>query len=179
MRWNADHRACAAAVQPPLLRAGGLLTYAREWREAHGEQPAGDAASALPPYELESGNRLKLADLVNFLRQPVRYFFRQRLGVMFGDAALVGEDEEPFSLDALERYLLEDQLLADDGEDELPEQVAEQLTLRAARLAREGVLPIGLIGQQYQQQLVQALVPVRSAWLQLRQQYPLPAPRWR
>jgi exodeoxyribonuclease V gamma subunit len=27
------------------------------------------------------------------------------------------------------------------------------------------VLPIGLIGQQYQHQLVQALVPVRSAWL--------------
>jgi exodeoxyribonuclease V gamma subunit len=146
---------------------------------AHGEQPAGDAASALPPYELESGHRLKLADLVNFLRQPVRYFFRQRLGVMFGDAALVGEDEEPFSLNALERYLLEDQLLADDGEDELPEQVAEQLTLRAARLAREGVLPIGLIGQQYQHQLVAGAGAGAQRMAELRQQYPLPAPRWR
>jgi exodeoxyribonuclease V gamma subunit len=63
----------------------------------------------------------------------VRYFFRQRLGVMFGEAALVGEDEEPFSLNALERYLLEDTVLADEGEDELPDQVYEQLTRRAAR----------------------------------------------
>ncbi|WP_374359665.1 exodeoxyribonuclease V subunit gamma [Pseudoduganella danionis] len=168
------------ALQPFSRRyfeQDGLLTYAREWRVAHGEQPAGDAASALAPYELESGHRLKLADLVNFMRQPVRYFFRQRLGVVFGDAAQVGEDEEPFALDGLERYQLEDQLLADEGEDELPEQVAEQLTLRAARLAREGRLPIGLIGQQYQQQLVAGLLPVRSAWLQLRQQYPRPAPK--
>jgi exodeoxyribonuclease V gamma subunit len=39
------------------------------------------------------------------------------------------------------------------------------------------VLPIGLIGQQYQHQLVQALVPVRCAWLTLRQHYELPAPK--
>ncbi|MYM39294.1 exodeoxyribonuclease V subunit gamma [Duganella qianjiadongensis] len=165
------------ALQPFSRRyfeAGGLLTYAREWREAHGEQELA-AAAALPPYEIDPAYRLKLADLVNFMRQPARYFFRQRLGVVFGEAAQVGEDEEPFALDGLERYQLEDQLLEDVGEDEMLDQVAQQLTRRAARLAREGRLPIGLIGQQYQQQLVAGLVPVRSAWLQLRQHYPHPA----
>jgi len=165
------------ALQPFSRRyfeADGLLTYAREWREAHGEQEFA-AAAQLPPYEIDPGYRLKLADLVNFMRQPARYFFRQRLGVVFGDAAQVGEDEEPFALDGLERYQLEEQLLEDAGEDEMLEQVAGQLTRRAARLAREGRLPIGLIGQQYQQQLVAGLVPVRSAWLQLRQHYPRPA----
>jgi len=34
-----------------------------------------------------------------------------------------------------------------------------------------------LIGQQYQHQLVQALVPVRCAWLTLRSRYELPAPK--
>lgn len=166
------------ALQPFSRRyfeQDGLLTYAREWRVAHGELQQADAVTALPAFELDTSYRLKLADLVNFMRQPARYFFRQRLGVVFGDAAQVGEDEEPFALDGLERYQLEDQLLADEGEDELAEQVADQLTLRAARLAREGRLPIGLIGQQYQQQLVAGLVPVRSAWLQLRQRYPYPA----
>lgn len=166
------------ALQPFSRRyfeQDGLLTYAREWRVAHGEQQQAEAATALPAFELDASYRLKLADLVNFMRQPARYFFRQRLGVVFGDAAQVGEDEEPFALDGLERYQLEDQLLADEGGDELAEQVADQLTLRAARLAREGRLPIGLIGQQYQQQLVAGLVPVRSAWLQLRQRYPQPA----
>jgi exodeoxyribonuclease V gamma subunit len=111
------------------------------------------------------------------MRQPVRFFFRQRLGVMFGDAALVGEDEEPFSLNALERYLLEDTMLDDGAQPEAIGQVYDKMTERAARLAREGVLPIGLVGQQWQRQLVDALVPVRCAWLTLREHYPLPAPK--
>ncbi|MES2163509.1 MAG: exodeoxyribonuclease V subunit gamma [Pseudomonadota bacterium] len=166
------------ALQPFSRRYfedGGLLTYAREWREAHGEE-AGDAAGAeLPPYEIDDKYRLKLSTLTNFMRQPVRFFFRQRLGVMFGDAALVGEDEEPFSLNALERYLLEDTMLDDGAEAEAIHQVYDKMTEHAERLAREGVLPIGLIGQQYQHQLVQALVPVRCAWLTLRERYPLAA----
>jgi exodeoxyribonuclease V gamma subunit len=168
------------ALQPFSRRyfeAGGLLTYAREWREAHGEEIAEDEATELPPFDIDDKFRLKLGSLHNFLRQPVRFFFRQRLGVMFGEAALVGEDEEPFSLNALERYLLEDTLLDDAETPEEIDQVYDKLTQRAERLAREGVLPIGLIGQQYQHQLVQALVPVRCAWLTLRQHYELAAPK--
>jgi exodeoxyribonuclease V gamma subunit len=168
------------ALQPFSRRYfedGGLLTYAREWREAHGDATDAGESTALPPYEIDEKFRLKLGQLHNFLRQPVRYFFRQRLGVMFGEAALVGEDEEPFSLNALERYLLEDTMLDDADTPEELDQVYDKLTQRAERLAREGVLPIGLIGQQYQHQLVQALVPVRVAWLTLRQHYELPAPK--
>ena len=167
------------ALQPFSRRyfeAGGLLTYAGEWRSAHAgasETPAPELA----PYELEPAFRLKLAELANFLRQPARYFFRRRLGVSFGEPDLVGEDEEPFSLDALERYFLEDSLLDDTSVQEPIEQVRESLSLRAARLAREGVLPIGLVGQQWQRQLVEALVPVRSAWLALGARYQEQAPK--
>ncbi len=172
------------ALQPFSRRyfeAGGLLTYAREWREAHGDAVDGDASasasSELPPFEIDDKFSLKLISLNNFVRQPVRFFFRQRLGVMFGESALVGEDEEPFSLNALERYLLEDTMLDDGAEAEQIEEVYDKLTERSERLAREGVLPIGLIGQQYQRQLVEALVPVRCAWLTLREHYPRPAPK--
>ncbi len=199
--WQLDlhARSTEHALQPFSRRyfeAGGLLTYAREWRAAHAEAGQGgdgalsdalsdaqfdEAAPALtaglPPYEIDAAFRLKLLNLANFLRQPVRYFFRQRLGVMFGDSALVGEDEEPFSLNALERYLLEDTMLDDSGTPEPLEQVHACLSERAGRLAREGVLPIGLIGQMWQQQLVEALVPVRCAWLTLRERYPLAAPK--
>ncbi|MBC7858040.1 MAG: exodeoxyribonuclease V subunit gamma, partial [Burkholderiaceae bacterium] len=41
--------------------------------------------------------------------------------------------------------------------------------------AREGLLPIGLIGKEWQRELVDALTPVRSEWLRLRERYPLPA----
>ncbi|MEC5160576.1 MULTISPECIES: exodeoxyribonuclease V subunit gamma [unclassified Janthinobacterium] len=169
------------ALQPfsrKYFESGGLLTYAGEWRAAHGAAAAPDderAAERLPPFELDPNFRLKLNDLANFMRQPVKYFFRRRLSVAFADADLIGDDEEPFALNALERYLLEDTLLDDADAPEPQSEVRASLTLRAKRLEREGVLPIGLIGEQWQRQLVDALVPVRSAWLALCQRFPRPA----
>ncbi|WP_300759319.1 exodeoxyribonuclease V subunit gamma [Janthinobacterium sp.] len=166
------------ALQPFSRRYfedGGLLTYAGEWRVAHMEAAQQADQLALGPYEPDPDRRLKLGELASFLRQPVKYFFRQRLSVNFIDATTLGEDEEPFSLNALERYLLEDTLLDDGGAVEDLLDVRVSLQARADRLAREGVLPIGLIGQQVQAQLVEALVPVRSAWLSLRASYPLAA----
>jgi len=167
------------ALQPFSRRyfeEGGMLTYAREWRAAHGAAGEG-AQDALPRYELEPDFRLKLSELASFLKQPARYFFRRRLGVVFNAAEVIGEDEEPFSLDALERYFLEDSLLDDAGQAEQPDQVRQALDARAERLAREGVLPIGLVGRQWQQQLVDGLVPVRRAWLALGARFPQPAPK--
>jgi len=184
--WNMqkhdlEARTTEHALQPFSRRyfeEDGLLTYAREWRTAHGDDgEAVQPAAELPPFELDESRRLKLSALENFMRQPVRYFFRERLGVLFGDAAQVGEDEEPFSLNALERYLLESAMLDDGAEPEPLEEVRPRLAERAERLAREGVLPIGLIGQQWQQQLVEALVPVRTAWLSLRHMYRQAAPK--
>jgi exodeoxyribonuclease V gamma subunit len=181
--WNLDLASLTTehALQPfsrKYFENGGLLTYAGEWRAAHGAALAQDderAAERLPPFELDPNFRLKLNDLANFMRQPVKYFFRRRLSVTFADADLIGDDEEPFALNALERYLLEDTLLDDADAPEPESEVRASLTLRAKRLEREGVLPIGLIGEQWQRQLVDALVPVRTAWLKLCQRFPRPA----
>jgi len=166
------------ALQPFSRRyfeQGGLLTYAGEWRAAHSEAAAPQRME-LPPFEIDERFRLKLSMLAAFLRQPVKYFFRQRLGVVFAESALVGEDEEPFTLDGLQRYGLEDALLQDAGDDDDDEEKAlTSLTVRAQRLQREGVLPIGLIGDRVRDTLVAALLPVRQAWLRLRARYPHPA----
>ena len=175
-----DKRTTEHALQPFSRRyfeAGGLLTYAGEWRAAHAEmdQPALD--TALPPFEIDDKFRLRLNALLQFLRQPVKYFFRQRLGVVFGDAAQLGEDEEPFTLQGLERYGVEDAMLDDTGAPEDVDEVRAVLAARAQRLVREGVLPIGLIGRQMERQLIDALEPVRRAWVTLCHQYPHPAPK--
>lgn len=154
---------------------GGLTTYAREWRTAHTDKLAINEKAALPPFDMEQNTRLKLAQLARFVKQPVKYFFRERLGVIFSDELALGEDEEPFGLNALEEYHLADSLLDDEGSAEALHQVADSLRTRAARLAREGVLPIGLIGEQWQNKLVTTLTPVRQAWLELCQQFPYPA----
>ncbi|AZP13957.1 exodeoxyribonuclease V subunit gamma [Undibacterium parvum] len=161
----------------------GLTTYAREWRNAHHEitlgQPIAPDATlsgeTLAAFEVDKGYRLKLSELARFIKQPAKYFFRQRLGVMFNDEQTLGEDEEPFGLNALEEYARADSLLDDLGKPEAIAEVADTLSKRAAKLGREGVLPVGLIGSQWQNQLVNALTPVRTAWLELCQQYPYPA----
>ncbi|QYF92819.1 exodeoxyribonuclease V subunit gamma [Massilia sp. PAMC28688] len=178
--WDLDLRAITTehALQPFSRRyfeEGGMLTYAGEWRAAHGERQASD--TALPPFEPEADVRLKLDELRRFLRQPATYFFRRRLGVTVADAGVVGEDEEPFGLSGLQRYTIEDRLLDDQGEPEPLDQVRATLALRAERLVREGVLPIGLMGQHWQRQLVDGLVAPRTAWLALCTRYAQPAPK--
>jgi exodeoxyribonuclease V gamma subunit len=166
--WDLDlqERTTGHALQPFSRRyfeAGGLLTYAEE--------------APLPPYELEPDFRLKLGELASFLRQPARYFFRRRLGVAFDDPDTLGDDEEKFSINGFERYQLEDALLLDAGTPEAIGDVRTTLHARAEKLGREGALPIGLVGQQWQHQLVEALVPVREAWLRLVARFPEPAPK--
>ncbi|HZX26771.1 MAG TPA: exodeoxyribonuclease V subunit gamma [Telluria sp.] len=179
--WEFDPAAATTehALQPFSRRyfeGGRLHTYAGEWRAAHA---AGEREeTALPPYELEPGAALRLQDLADFLRQPARHFFRRRLAVVFGDSAQVGADDEPFGLDGLERYTLEDRMLEDEGAPEPLPAVRERLAERARRLAREGLLPIGLPGRAWEDQLVRDLTPVRTAWLKLGARFPETAPKF-
>ncbi|MGI4849115.1 MAG: exodeoxyribonuclease V subunit gamma, partial [Janthinobacterium lividum] len=170
---------------------GGLVTYAREWRIAHGAAQLGGAASSertgelpapaamlpLPRFELQAEQMLKLRELARFVKQPVRYFFRQRLGVVFSEIGLAFEDDEPFGPDALQEYHLAESLLDDDGVAEAIAAVPAALQRRAERLGREGLLPIGMMGRHWQERLVSTLVPVRTAWLQLCRRFPVPAPK--
>jgi exodeoxyribonuclease V gamma subunit len=179
--WDLDLAAMTTehALQPFSRRyfeEGGLPTYAGEWRAAHAAT-GGDIDAVLPPFELEGDYRLKLGELAQFLRQPARYFFRRRLGVWFADAAALGQDEEPFALDALERYFLEDDMLEDGAAPEAIEDVHASLSARAERLGREGVLPIGLIGRKWQEELIKGVAPVRTAWLALSARFREHAPK--
>ncbi|MGZ3181615.1 MAG: exodeoxyribonuclease V subunit gamma [Telluria sp.] len=179
--WGVDPAALTTehALQPFSRRyfeGGRLHTYAGEWRAAHAQAGAAESL-ALPPFELEPGESLRLKELADFLRQPARHFFRRRLGVVFGEAAQVGADDEPFGIGALERYQLEDRLLDDAGEPEPLHEVRQRLTERARALARSGVLPIGLVGKGWEDQLVHELEPVRLAWLKLCARFAQPAPK--
>jgi exodeoxyribonuclease V gamma subunit len=180
--WSLDLASITTvhALQPfsrVYFESQGLLTYAGEWRAAHAEHDE-QAEDELPPYELEPDYSLKLAELAQFVRQPARHFFRRRLGVSFAEEDVVGEDEEPFALDGLQRYSLEDRLLHDAGLPQSDEDVAATLRERAESLGRQGLLPIGRIGLQWQEELARELVPVRRAWLELVTRYPDPAPKF-
>lgn len=109
----------------PKAFEGPLLSYAREWLPAaKGEgQKAADFLSEkglANNHDLQI-NTLELKELHDFWRLPVKYFFNRRLKVFFEQYEEVIDDNEPFEIDGLLRYQLQDSLLShliEQGDDE-------------------------------------------------------------
>ncbi|WP_291992647.1 exodeoxyribonuclease V subunit gamma [Candidatus Accumulibacter sp. ACC003] len=86
-----------------------LFTYAREWRGGQAAKSVVDNDAPLPP--IDHPEPLSLRELVDFVKDPVRAFFRQRLGVRFEADDPASEDLEPFVLDGLGKWALQSELM--------------------------------------------------------------------
>ncbi len=87
---------------------------------------------SLPP-PADGPAPVTLLELERFLRHPIRHFVNARLEIYLGEAP-VEDDDEPFTLDGLERLRLRQRLVAD--------HLAGRPT-PTARLRGEGMLPHG------------------------------------
>ena len=193
-----------------------LFSFAREWRDGLVAQTAARrqqrVASTTVPHpsasELETeatspgggdpaslprltpivwDGELTVRHLVDFLRDPVSAFFRTRLKVAFETDDPIGEDQEPFVVDGLQTWALQDELIrrrgaaqralsfaatnAADAVDEHGQARdanadAMAVTLDAAvdaqlaRFTRRGALPIGAFGDAAAQALRAPLTPL-------------------
>ncbi|VVN97920.1 exodeoxyribonuclease V subunit gamma [Pseudomonas fluorescens] len=147
-----------------------LFSYAREWQLLH--QPSAEASElpALAAYHQEEP--LSLGLLQDFHRNPLRHFFSQRLKVFFEAAEVPLADEEPFVLDALQRYSLSDSLLeAALGHGDQPDQA---LAAQAKRLQGCGLLPMAGFGERLQQELIEPLPDLLQRYQQLLALWPTP-----
>lgn len=145
---------------PAYFTLGGderLFSHAREWRAGLLAQPAvGSEAAELAPWTFDGPLTLRL--LADFLKDPVRSFFRQRLGIHFEADDPVGEDEEPFALDALENWQLQNELiLAQKAALEAGGSREEALGAQLARMARRGELPAGHFADLAQERLAEPM----------------------
>ncbi|WP_095081787.1 exodeoxyribonuclease V subunit gamma [Pseudomonas sp. Irchel s3h17] len=147
-----------------------LFSYAREWQLLHEDRPHSQAPVLLDPYVQEEP--LSLAQLQDFLRHPVRHFFSQRLKVFFESAQAPLEDEEPFVLDALQRYSLSDSLL--EAALSHPDQPEQALQLQAQRLQHSGLLPMAGFGECLQRELIEPLPDLVQRYQQLLALWPTP-----
>ncbi|BAP41779.1 exodeoxyribonuclease V, gamma subunit [Pseudomonas sp. StFLB209] len=148
----------------------GYFSFAREWQALH----SGDAApleqtqlSAHDPQE-----PLTLALLQDFLRNPVKHFYTQRLKIFFDQAQAPLADEEPFVLDALQRYGLSESLLAAalldlDNSD-------QAMQSQAQRLQGSGLLPMAGFGTSMQAELIAPLPDVLQRYQSLLSRWPEP-----
>ena len=146
---------------------GDLFTYAREWQPAAGPAAAKAADARLPAQPRDEP--LTLRNLSDFLKDPVKAFFGQRLAVYFEADDPATDDVEPFELDGLARWKLQDELIRDEadararGEDGAAARAAtiEAITRRGelapgvfgARLAAELTTPMDKLFENYAQAL--------------------------
>ncbi len=146
-----------------------LFSYAREWQQLHNSLEPSDSATALEAYTPDAA--LGIAQLQDFLRNPVRHFYSQRLKVFFEAAQAPSPDEEPFSLDALQRYTLSESLLAAGMANVHSVDLA--LQSQAQRLQGSGLLPMAGFGTCLQAELIEPLPDLLARYRDLRVLWPI------
>ena len=180
--WGADAVIARTTEHPlqPFSRqyfepGSPLVTYAREWRAAH-DAPARAAWSPPSPqagaFAPDPDNPLSLPNLVRFLRNPVKAYFRARLSVVFDEDEEEDADEESWNVAGLDRHGLVHELLEQAPPDEQPDQLRLYLrrSLRQMRLA--GRLPISGMGEFALQRLDDTIWPMLATWAAILQRYP-------
>jgi exodeoxyribonuclease V gamma subunit len=146
------------------------FSYANEWQVLHQALEQQASAEVLGPHVQDEP--LSLGQLQDFLRNPVRHFFSQRLKVFFEAAEVPLADEEPFVLDALQRYGLSDRLLEAALAD--PDNTAQALADQAQRLQNSGLLPMAGFGECLQRELIEPLPDLLQRHQQLLALWPTP-----
>jgi exodeoxyribonuclease V gamma subunit len=133
---------------PDYFRPGGrLFSYSSEAfnaaraLSAPPRKPGPFISEEIPP--LETGmHHVRVEDLCSFFSHPARYLLKKRLGVSLEDQALALEEREPFSLEGLDRYWLENRVLAWLLEDRDPAVLMDLVR-------SEGILPHGNVGRRF------------------------------
>ncbi len=151
-----------------------LFTYAREWERGEAADSAGRGPEqALPPPVIDAP--LALGQLAGFLKDPVRAFFRERLGVRYETEDASGEDHEPFALDGLTQWALQDQLIHARLDALLHGQPGEDAVERQmARIRRRGELPFGALAGLTEKTLAEPLDAMFALYGEARTGWPEP-----
>jgi exodeoxyribonuclease V gamma subunit len=141
--WTHDGGlACDAPLQPLqafspkyFTQGSTFQTYADDWQRALLSSNASSAATAsneTTPSEA-APTELTLQHLQRLLRQPVEVFLVDRLRLRLDQPEEAAEEEEPFSLDGLEKYKLNQRI----AQAEDAQQAIDQLRL-SGQLAMAG-----------------------------------------
>jgi exodeoxyribonuclease V gamma subunit len=167
-----------------------LFSHAREWRQALMAREAGPPGgsshgpahhagpTAVPPLPpLPRDTPLTLRELAAFLRDPIGQFFEQRLGVHFSRDSEDLPDHEPFALNGLENWQLQDGLIrAQRAAVEAGEAPEAALQQGLDRLERSGALPAHAFGRQARKALAEPMAKLFTDWAAQLQAWPEEAP---
>ena len=174
--WDASVLDCRTTQHPlqPFSRRyfeldSPLISYASEWRTAHEASQEQGSIAALAPFSADVP--VTLGFLEQFLKNPVKAFFRQRLQVIFANDVQENVDDECFAVDGLQKYQMLKDLLRKASQAEVPG--SDLLT----QLRKAGELPLKVFGDIEQEALQSVLSAMLQAWDALQLQYSLEAER--
>jgi exodeoxyribonuclease V gamma subunit len=156
-----------------------LASHAREWRASLADAPQQPASASLAAAP-EAGT-LTLQRLGKFLKDPIAAFFEQRLGIHLDEEDAAAQDIEPFLLDGLGNWQLQDELIrAQKAAVDAGRPREDALEAQLARIAGRGELPHGpfaapvLAGlAEPMEKLFAAYEAQRAAWPYLLPDEPL------
>ena len=165
---------------PARSGATPLYTFAQEWsRPAPRRDAVAQAAQAAWLSPPERDEPLSIAELAEFLRDPVRAFFRQRLRVEFKAEDAASENEEPFEVDALQAWQFQGELIRAQvaamqrGEDDLEPAALERLE----RMHRSGDLATGGFGEVIGRELLAPMGELFAGYRKALARWPQPIER--
>jgi exodeoxyribonuclease V gamma subunit len=180
--WNVDVLADRTVEHPlqPFSRryfeADGLTTYAREWRAAHNVSVIDTKTSTLSSTQVDEDAMLSVQELVRFLRNPVREFFRARLDVRIADEDGSPEDDEAFALKGLDQYAVRAELLRD-PQAALRDGVETMIARRIEHVRGSGRLPLFELGARAIDAMKDEVTPMLARWVELQHAYPHTSPK--
>ncbi len=154
-----------------FTKDGSLFSYAHEWRAGLEADTPVTAFGSLEPLEQEGA--LTLRQLSDFLTDPVRSFFRQRLNIYFEMEDPGSEDQEPFDVNALENWRLQDELIRAQKW-ALEAGVSRQDVLRQQleRIERRGELAPGEFAAVLSEDLAEPMDTLFASYQQVLEAWP-------
>lgn len=104
------------AFSSGYFKGGELFSYSRTQLNIsqqllnNSNEPVSFLHTDLPEPD-EKWKVLSVTDFVSFFQQPIKYLLQKRLGIYLGEEDVLTEDREPFDLNGLEGYHVEQELL--------------------------------------------------------------------
>jgi exodeoxyribonuclease V gamma subunit len=145
-----------------------FFTYADDWEKAQQldvDLIPQSSISASFKSDFPGVSEWPLKECMRLLKQPVEVYWRSRLGVQLNHPEEVLQDDENFSLNGLERYVLGRNLLE-------AQDIQQQLEAEKLR----GQLPMGASGQVVLKQQYDAALRVKDRAARYLEQYALELP---
>lgn len=124
-----------------------LFTYAAEWRAALNPCAVDPAQDRAPLEPVEEESRVPVRSLENFLKQPLEFFTSERFEARLKRDSGMLADSESFSLDGLESWQINNDLLQTVVQDGDTTGRTEALERAGRRLQLSGRLPRGAQGE--------------------------------